>query len=263
VLEAGDGAAALAAMRQELPDLVVSDVGMPELDGHGLVRAIRADDELGFVPVILLTAAASPDSRIAGLEGGADDYLTKPFEMRELLARVERALDSRRRLRERVARAAASAAVFGELPPVEITEAEAPAAKPATGAVPLAAAQAAAIDSAFLRRVREVLESRMGDEDFDVERLAEAMGMGRTLFFQRVRELTGQTPRNMVFAHRLERAAQMLAAREGNAGEVAYAVGFRSVSHFTRRFRERFGVTPSAWTRGERGEAVREEAAPD
>jgi signal transduction histidine kinase/ligand-binding sensor domain-containing protein/DNA-binding NarL/FixJ family response regulator len=250
VVEAADGREALASMRREVPDLVVSDVTMPELDGHGLVRAIREDPDLDFVPVLLLTAAASPESRIAGLEGGADDYLTKPFVIRELLARISQALESRRRLRERVARAAAAAAVYGASPaPHEAPEVEGTM-------LPAAGRAASAIDTAFVRRLREVIESRMGDEDFDVERLAEAMGMGRTLLFQRVGELLDQTPMTLVMNHRLERAAQLLRGDDGGVGEVAYAVGFRSVSHFTRRFRDRYGVTPSAWKRGDEAVAA-------
>jgi AraC-like DNA-binding protein len=95
----------------------------------------------------------------------------------------------------------------------------------------------------------------MGDEDFDVERLAEAMGMGRTLLFEKVGELTGRPPMEQLFEHRLRRAAEMLASGQGGVGEIAYAVGFRSVSHFTHRFRQRYAVSPSAWKRGERGAA--------
>jgi CheY-like chemotaxis protein len=246
VIEAADGAQALAAMRAELPDLVVSDVSMPEMDGNELVRAIRQDPELDFVPVLLLTAAASPDQRVAGLEGGADDYLTKPFEMRELLARVAQALESRRRLRDRIARSAAAASVYGT-PPAGATDAvvvgNGPLAAPSGAG---SASHLAAIDNAFARRMREVIESRMGDEDFDVDRLAEAMGMGRSTLFEKVSQTMNQTPMTLVMNYRLERAAQMLRAGEGNVGEVAYAVGFRSVSHFTRRFREHHGVTPSS-----------------
>ena len=242
--QAGDGAQALAGMRETLPDLVVSDVGMPVLDGLGLVRAMRADPELEFVPVILLTAAAEAESRVTGFEGGADDYVTKPFEVPELLARIARMLQSRRRLRDHLARAAATAAVYG------------PAAEPApTGpaqAGATAEAPASKVDTAFMRRIREVVESRMGDEDFGVDELAESMGLGRTLLFQKTRDLLDRTPMELLMGRRLERAAELLAAGDGNVGEVAYAVGFRNVAHFTNRFRERFQVTPSAWRRGER-----------
>jgi DNA-binding response OmpR family regulator len=235
VADAADGEQALARMRETLPDLVVSDLAMPVLDGLGLVRAMRADPELEFVPVILLTAAAEPESRVTGFEGGADDYVTKPFEVRELLARIARMLQSRRRLRDHLARTAATAAVYGRVAEVR----------------PVPAADSK-VDTAFMRRIREVVESRMGDEDFGVDELAESMGMGRTLLFQKTRDLLDRTPMEVLMTRRLERAAELLAAGEGNVGEVAYAVGFRGVGHFTNRFRDRFRVTPSAWRRGER-----------
>jgi signal transduction histidine kinase/DNA-binding response OmpR family regulator/ligand-binding sensor domain-containing protein len=233
VAEATDGEQALARMREVVPDLVVSDLAMPGMDGLALCRAVREDPELEFVPVILLTAAAETESRVRGLEGGADDYVTKPFEMRELLARIARMLQSRRRLRDHLARAAATEAMLGTAAPA-----------PAPGE--------SKADSAFARRIKEVVAARLGDEDFGVDELAEGMGMGRTLLYQRTRDLLGATPMELLMTRRLERAAELLAAGEGNVGEVAYAVGFRSVAHFTHRFRERFSVTPSAWRRGAR-----------
>ena len=253
IVEAADGEQALARMRESVPDLVVSDVAMPGMDGITLCQTIRRDPELEFVPVILLSAAAEAQSRVSGIEGGADDYLTKPFEVRELLARIQRMLHSRRRLREHLARAAAEAAVFGPASPA----ADAPSADatpPADGVT--AQGTPSILDTAFMRRIREVIESRMGEEDFGVETLAESMGMGRTLLFQRTRELLERTPMELIMSRRLERAAELLAAGEGNVGEVAYAVGFRSVAHFTNRFRDRFQTTPSAWRRGERPPAA-------
>ena len=266
VIEAADGTQALDAMRGRVPDLVVSDVAMPRMDGLALCRAIRGDPELEFVPVVLLTAAASSESRAAGFEGGADGYLVKPFEIRELRARIAQLLGSRRRLRERIARAAAAAIVYRAEPAGPALTAAAPEAPGPEEAralpqPPARPGRENPADAAFVRRLREVIESRMGDEDFEVERLAEAMGMGRTLLFQKVGELTKQTPMELVFEHRLGRAATMLAGGEGGVGEIAYAVGFRSVSHFTHRFRQRFGVSPSAWRRGARPPIPSGEAA--
>jgi len=246
VVEAADGEQALARMRESVPDLVVSDLAMPVMDGLALVRAVRGDPELEFVPIILLSAAAETQSRVSGLEGGADDYVTKPFEVSELLARIARLLQTRRRLREHLARAAAEAAVYGSAPTPEPVS-----PMPSTG-IQTTTSAAAIVDTAFMRRIREVVDSRMGEEDFGVDPLAESMGMGRTLLFQRTRELFGRTPMELLMERRLVRAAELLAAGDGNVGEVAYAVGFRNVSHFTSRFRERFQVTPSAWRRGDR-----------
>jgi CheY-like chemotaxis protein/AraC-like DNA-binding protein len=253
VVEAADGEQALARMRDAVPDLIVSDVTMPVLDGIGLCCAVRQDPELEFVPIILLSAAAETHNRVSGLEGGADDYVTKPFEVSELLARIARMLHSRRRLREHLARAAAAAAMYGHPAPAGDGPGAWEQLPTASGAgVAPSPAETSVIDTAFMRRIREVIDSRMGEENFGVEELAESMGMGRTLLFQRTRELLDRTPMELLMSRRLERAAELLAGGEGNVGEVAYAVGFRSVSHFTNRFRERFRTTPSAWRRGER-----------
>jgi CheY-like chemotaxis protein len=268
VIEAADGDQALEAMRERVPDLVVSDVAMPGANGYALCRAIRADPELEFVPIVLLTAAASSESRVAGFESGADGYLSKPFEVPELLARIAQLLALRRRLREQIARAAAAAVVYGTELPGEAEAGIAAAAAAPGPACEQPGAHGASIrpdpsDAAFVRRLREVIESRMGEEDFEVGRLAEAMGMGRTLLFEKVGEATCRTPMELVFEHRLQRASELLIAGDGGVGEIAYAVGFRSVSHFTYRFRQRFGVSPSAWKRGERTAAGGETRGPE
>ena len=239
VIEAANGTQALAAMRESAPDLVVSDVSMPGMTGFELCAAIRHDPELDFIPVILLTAAASSEHRVEGIEGGADDYLTKPFVVRELLARIAQMLHSRRRLRERLTREAAQGVMHGTLTLVP---------EPAAGTSPM--------DAAFLRRLHEVIEARMGDEELTVDQIAEAMGVGRTLLFKQVGTFAGSTPMQLLYERRLQRAAHLLDAGDGNVGEVAYAVGFRSLAHFTNRFRSRFGVTPSEWKRGARPETA-------
>ena len=194
------------------------------------------------------------DHWIADLRSGAARgwaaRVTKPFEVSELLARIARMLQSRRRLREHLARVAAEAAVYGPVTGEGQVGGAVPSIPPAGAGLPSEAT--AVVDTAFVRRIREVIDSRMGEEGFGVEELAESMGMGRTLLFQRTRELLDRTPMELLMTRRLDRAAELLAAAEGNVGEVAYAVGVRSVSHFTNRFRERFQVTPSAWRRGDR-----------
>ncbi|MCC6651236.1 MAG: response regulator [Candidatus Eisenbacteria bacterium] len=238
VIEAVDGIEGLAAVREHTPDLVVSDVMMPRMDGHALCRAIKEDPDTDFVPVVLLTARASVEHRIEGLEGGADDYLAKPFHSRELLARVNNLLTLRRRLRERLAAAEPSAPTG-----------------PATAAPALlrpSAVEVASTDEQFLNRLRAVVESRLGDEDFGVQSLADAMAMDRSSLYRRLSETSGEGIEAMLRRFRLERAAQLLEARSGNVGEIAYAVGFKSVSHFCKTFRDRFGVTPGAWANGKR-----------
>ena len=227
VIEAADGAQGLARARALLPDLVLSDVMMPEIDGFTFCRALKADPETDFIPVVLLTARAEAEDRLEGLGEHADDYLTKPFDVRELRARVDNLIASRRRLRERFASDAAGTRADGGL-----------------------RAEAVEVDSAdavFLERIREAVEAHLGDEDFTVERLAEAVGVSRGHLHRQLKALAGQTPSEAIRTLRLERAAQLLTAQAGTVSEVAYAVGFKSVAHFSNRFEKDFGCRPSAY----------------
>jgi signal transduction histidine kinase/ligand-binding sensor domain-containing protein/DNA-binding response OmpR family regulator len=230
VVEAADGAEGLAKARTLLPDLVLSDVMMPGMDGFALCRALKADPETDFIPVVLLTARAEAEDRLEGLGVHADDYLTKPFDVRELWARVDNLIASRRRLRERFASGAAVTAWPGpdgglHAAPVEVDSAE----------------------TVFLEQVRCAVEAHLGDEDFTVERLAKAVGVSRGHLHRQLKALAGRTPTEAIRAMRLERGAQLLAARAGTVSEVAYAVGFKSVSHFSNSFEKDFGCRPSAY----------------
>ncbi len=227
VVEAADGAEGLARARELVPDLVVSDVMMPNLDGYALVRGLRQDPELDFIPVILLTARAGLDSKLEGLGDGADDYLTKPFDIRELRLRVDNLIASRQRLRERFR---AERAPGNDLALPAVREPEATSA-----------------DQEFLERVAKAIDEGLADETFDVESLAAQLAMGRTQLYRRLDALLGESPARLILERRLEHAARLLEARAGNVSEVAYAVGFKSVSHFCQRFRERHGLAPSAY----------------
>jgi transcriptional regulator GlxA family with amidase domain len=191
---------------------------MPRLDGFALCRALKADEALRTIPVMLLTARASEEDRLNGLEGGADDYLSKPFSRRELEARVANLILSRRQLRRQFSR--------------EIL------VKPAEVVVQ-------AEDEVFLERVLGVLETHLSDSTFTTDRLAGALGLSRRQAERRVKDATGETPPRLLRRMRLERAAQLLRARPGSISEVAYMVGFESPSHFARVFREKYGVAPS------------------
>jgi signal transduction histidine kinase/DNA-binding response OmpR family regulator/sugar lactone lactonase YvrE len=226
VVEAADGAQALERVRADLPDLIVSDVMMPKLDGLGLVRAIRSDPETDFLPVLLLTARATSEATVAGLDAGADDYLTKPFAVAELAARVSSLITRRRRLAERfrVGAGLRVAVIDG----------------------------ADVSDDPFVDRLREVVHEHLSDEAFGIEALADALGQNRSTVYRRLREATGQTPSAFLRLARVERAAELLQQGQGTVGEVAYAVGFKSVSHFSQAFKSVHGVSPSAFARGAR-----------
>jgi CheY-like chemotaxis protein len=223
VIEAVNGEQGLEMARRWLPDLVLSDVMMPVMDGYALCRALKSDPETDFLPVILLTARAEAEDRLAGLTEQADDYLTKPFDVRELLARIANIVTMRRRLRERFAHTSAPVTMH---------------------ATAIAAAPA---DRVFLDRVHAAIEANLGDEGFSVERLAIEVAQSRGNLHRRLRDLIGESPSDLIRRIRLERASELLASGAGSVAEIAYAVGFKSVAHFSNAFNEKTGVRPSAW----------------
>jgi signal transduction histidine kinase/DNA-binding response OmpR family regulator len=230
VLEAVNGEEGLELARRQLPDLVLSDVMMPVMDGYALCRALKSDPETDFLPVILLTARADAEDRLTGLTERAADYLTKPFDVRELLARIGNTIATRRRLRERFSGTAARPSIHPV--PVDVVPA----------------------DRRLLEQVRLTIEANLGDEEFNVELLAAAVSQSRGHLHRRLRELTDESPSDLIRRMRLERAAALLDAGAGSVAEIAYAVGFKSVAHFSNAFQALHGVRPSAWR--ERAAAV-------
>jgi len=223
VLQAIHGRHALsviASARPDRPDLVLSDVMMPGLDGYALCRALKTDPETDFIPVVLLTARAEAADRLTGLREQADDYLTKPFDVPELLTRIENLIAIRRRLRERFA-----ATPSVSLHPTAVT------VEPA--------------DEKFLERVRVAIEAHLGDEAFNVEQLAREVAHSRGHLHRRLRGLVGESPSDLIRRMRLERAAQLLEAQAGTVAEVAYSVGFKSVAHFSNACNDVYGGRPS------------------
>ncbi|GAB5519160.1 MAG: hypothetical protein RhofKO_14110 [Rhodothermales bacterium] len=233
VVEAVNGADGLAQARTVLPDLILSDVMMPEMDGYELCRAVKTDAELDFIPVILLTAKASSASKLEGLSEGADDYLTKPFSSEELRARVENLIHQRHRLRER----------FMTALPTEKRDVQADAESKA------GESSVRSADAAWAEQLRATINAHLADEAFAVDALADAMGMARAPLYRRTQEVLALTPAAYLWQLRVERGAQLLVSGAGTVSEVAYGVGFKSVQHFARRFRAAYGVTPSQYAR--------------
>jgi DNA-binding response OmpR family regulator len=230
ILEAGRGDTGLELARAQMPDVIVADIMMPGLDGYALCRALKSDPETDFIPVILLTARTGLRSRLDGLEGGADDYLTKPFEPAELLLRIRNLLRARARLQARFGHPAATA----DLQPT-------PAAAPRA-------------DAALRDKLQKVLDQHAPNAAFDISAFATQAGLSRAHLHRRVGELFARSPGDLILHFRLARAAQLLAQRAGTVGEIAYAVGFKNLSHFVKRFRQKYGQTPAAYAaRGDAG----------
>ena len=224
VVEAVDGEDGLGQARASLPDLILSDVMMPRMDGLAMSRALREDPETNSIPLVLLTARAGQEDRIDGLETGANAYLVKPFDARALRLQVGNLIERQQRLRERL-RAEPS---------------QAPSPLPVATPDPLP-------PSALEVQVTEAIEQHMADPQFSVEVLAGEVGLSRQQLHRRLKEDAGVTPVAYIRAYRLERAARLLRERQGNVTEVAYAVGFNSLSYFTRCFGDHFDQTPSAY----------------
>jgi signal transduction histidine kinase/DNA-binding response OmpR family regulator/ligand-binding sensor domain-containing protein len=223
VIEASDGAEGVQKAIELLPDLIVSDVMMPYKDGFAVVDELKNHELTAHIPIILLTAKAAIDAKLKGLRIGADDYLTKPFNTEELLARMENLVETRRRLRER----------YGQntVPPVQVATDE--------------ATFLSALDRDFMHRFTLTVERHLSDENISVEDLAQKMFVSRVQLYRKLKALTNQSVTDFVRDYRLDKAKAMLKNREGNVGEVASKVGFGSESYFSRAFKERFGVSPS------------------
>jgi signal transduction histidine kinase/DNA-binding response OmpR family regulator len=218
IMTAEEGEAGLARITETVPDLVVSDLMMPVLDGLELCRRIKTNPATSHIPVVLLTARTGDDSRLASLELGADDYLTKPFRPQELQARVRNLLRQRELLRTRFAREVT-------LQPREISITSA--------------------DEAFLNRALAVVEKELANAEFDVEQFAAALHLSRIQLYRKLKALTDQSPTDFIRTLRLRRAGQLLAAQAGNVADIAYQVGFNNLSYFSKCFREQFGHVPS------------------
>jgi signal transduction histidine kinase/DNA-binding response OmpR family regulator/ligand-binding sensor domain-containing protein len=218
--ESENGRAGLEKARAIGVDLVISDVMMPVMDGVQLCKELKSDDRISHIPVILLTARATMEGKLEGLDIGADDYVVKPFDSRELMARVKNLIAVRKSLREKYLQ--------------QITL--------APGNIPVVSA-----DERFLKRLAECIEQHIADAAYDTEDLAHDMCMSRMQLNRKLHALTGQSTHGVVREFRLERAAQLLRKGADNISGVAYDVGFSSLSHFAQAFRERFGVVPSEY----------------
>jgi YesN/AraC family two-component response regulator len=219
-LEARDGKEGMEKAFDEVPDLIISDVMMPEMDGITMTKRIKRDTRTSHIPLILLTAKTSEESKLSGLETGADDYLTKPFNRNELLLKVRNRISLQLKLRERI-----RLELLKESPNVEVQSA----------------------DEKFLMKVKETILKRMDDEQLSVESLAEEIGLSRSQLFRKITALTGISVNELIRTFRLQKAAQLLEQNWGPVAQVAYEVGFSNLSYFAKVFKEQYGVLPSEY----------------
>jgi len=220
VIEAVNGEEGIEKAIESIPDLIISDVMMPKMDGFQLCEKLKTDGRTSHIPIILLTAKATAEHKLEGLETGADDYVTKPFDAKELQVRVKNLIEQRRKLRERFRKDGTF-----KLKDIAITSA----------------------DGRFLKRAMEVVETHLADRTFSVELFAQEMYLSRMQLHRKIKALTGHSPWDFVRMVRMERASQLLQRGAGTVAEVADQVGYDDPSHFAEHFRRQFGVTPSEY----------------
>ena len=221
IREAANGKEGLAKAQQEIPDLIISDIMMPEMDGFKFCGLIKSNELTSHIPVILLTAKADRDSKLEGLETGADDYLSKPFDTEELRLIIRNRIEHRRKMREHFRK--------------EIT------LEPNGIAI-------TSLDEKFLGKALDIIEKHMDDELFSIVDFSAEAGYSHIQFYRKLKALTGQTPNQFLRTIRLKRAAELLRNNSDHIAQVAYSVGFGSESYFIRCFKEQYGMTPGQYS---------------
>jgi YesN/AraC family two-component response regulator len=221
IYTAGNGKKGLGTAIDKMPDLIVSDVMMPEMDGFELCNRVKTDERTSHIPVILLTAKSGEENKITGLEQGADDYIVKPFSAKELQARVKNSIIQRQKLREK----------FGK--ELDTIEPESIAVSP--------------MDRTFLKKAMAIVEQNMHDPEFGPGLLVRGLGMSRSLVHNKLKSLTGQSASRFIESMRLRVAARLLKENNRSISEIAYEVGFNDNTYFTRQFKKAFKKTPTEY----------------
>lgn len=217
VFKAHNGEEALAILEKEMINLVISDIIMPQIDGFELCARIKENPEYSHIPVILLTAKTNIQSKITGLESGADAYIEKPFSMEHLLAQISNLLDNRKKIRE----------AFNNSPFIH------------TGSIALTKS-----DEQFLNKLTDIILKNIANPVFHVDQLAEELCMSRSSLLRKIKGVSGSTPNDFIRLIRLKQAATILKEGEYKVNEVCFLVGFSSTSYFSKTFQKQFGVLP-------------------
>ncbi len=223
VIEATNGEIGFKKSVSLQPDLIITDLMMPKLDGIELCRRLKTNVETSHIPVIMLTAKAGIENKIEGLETGADDYLTKPFDSKELLVRSNNLIKQRKSLRELFSQSEVN------IDPRRVT--------------------VNSIDQRFLESLIDLLESNFSDPDFGVLQIQENLAMSKTQLHRKVKALTNEPPGELLRNYRLKHAAQLLSQKADSVTQIAYLVGFNNLSYFAKCFKARYGMAPSLYNK--------------
>jgi len=213
---ARNGALGIEKAREIIPDIIISDVMMPEKNGYEVCDTLKQDERTSHIPIVLLTAKTTQADKVDGLKYGADAYLTKPFDKEELIVRLDKLVEMRQRLQERYARGTEASLT---------TE--------------------PSLDDLFLQKLRGYLQAELGNAGFGVSQLASAASMSQMQLYRKLKALTSKTPSQFIRSYRLQKALELLRKGELNISEIAYDVGFADPSYFSRVFHKEYGKSPS------------------
>jgi YesN/AraC family two-component response regulator len=220
IIEAENGEEGFRLATEKSPEIIISDVMMPVMDGFEFCEKIKTDERTSHIPVILLTARAGQEDKIEGLETGADDYVTKPFDIRELKVRIRNLIEQRRKLMGKFARNADF--LIGNI-------------------------ASTSVDEKFIKRILDIIFKHISEADFHMEDLAEESGISRSQLHRKISGVFGQSPGEFLRTIRLKHGAELLKEKTANISEIAYQVGFDNPANFSTSFRRQFGIPPSEY----------------
>ena len=222
IVEAKNGVEGLEIARDSIPDVILSDIIMPEMGGYELCRKLKSDEKTSHIPLILLTGKASADSKEKGFELGADHYVTKPFNPKLLELRIKNILKTREQHRSQL---------------IHIQE----------NSIEPKDLKMQSKDQEFLKKVIKCVEENLSNSEFGVEELYQELGLSRTQLYRKLKALIGQSANEFIRSFRLKRAAQLLKQQEMTISEITYHVGFNDLQYFRYCFKKQFGSTPSEY----------------
>lgn len=220
VLDAENGKIALEAARTENPDLIISDIMMPEMDGIQFCKEVKQDIEISHIPIILLTALSAEEYKLKGYDTGADDYITKPFNSKILEIRIKNLIEAKKLIYDKIKKDVI-------LQPKDVT--------------------LTSTDEIFLKKAVSIVEEQISNSDFDVKQFVSEMGVSRSVLYRKLRAVTDQSANEFIRLIRLKRAAQLLVQNQITIAEVSYSVGFNDPQYFSKCFKKHYAMTPSEY----------------
>ena len=226
VITAKNGRAGFENAIQDIPDLIITDVMMPEMNGVEMTAKLKKDIRTSHIPVIMLTALSSDENKIKGFYTGADDYITKPFNHELLLLKLKNLFDLRQKWREYYK------SNFGDTKSTELVE-------------PQSYLVNSELDDKFIKRCHQLVIDHLSDSDFEVDQFASEIGVSVSVLYLKMKALIGQTPAEIVRDYRMKKAAELLRQKQMTISEIAFEVGFKDPKHFSKNFKKHHGVSPS------------------